>query len=73
VGKLEELPVEELVTELTSLATSANTLASSEATRRCRRIFRQPWVRVEAILREIREGGGIDNANATLQIDPCRG
>jgi paraquat-inducible protein B len=67
VGKLEELPVEELVTELTSLATSANTLVSSEATQALPADLSAALGEVEAILREIREGGVIDNANATLQ------
>jgi hypothetical protein len=67
VGKLEELPVEDLVTELTSLATSANTLVSSEATQALPADLSAALGEVEAILREIREGGVIDNANATLQ------
>lgn len=67
VVKLEELPVEELVTELTSLATSANTLVSSETTQALPADLSATLAEVQAILRDLREGGIIDNANATLQ------
>ena len=67
VAKVEGLPVEELVTELTLLATSANALVSSEATQALPADLSAALGEVEAILREFREGGVIDNANATLQ------
>ena len=67
VARVEELPIEELVTELTSLASSANTLVSSEETRALPGNLSATLAALEAILREFREGGLIENANATLQ------
>ena len=67
ITKLEELPIEELVTELTTLANSANALVSSETTQALPGDLSATLAEVEAILREVREGGVVANANATLQ------
>ncbi|WP_210527862.1 MlaD family protein [Rubellimicrobium arenae] len=66
VAKANELPVDQLVTELTDLAASANTLVSSEGTQALPGDLSAALGEVEAILREAREGGVVTNANATL-------
>jgi paraquat-inducible protein B len=67
VAKANELPVDQLVTELTSLATSANTLVSSESTQALPGDLSGALSEVQAILQEAREGGVVTNANAALQ------
>jgi len=67
VAKAEGLPVEDLVAELTALATAANPLVSSEATQALPADLSAALAEVEAILLQIREGGVVENVNATLQ------
>ena len=67
VTEVEGLPLEELVTELTSLATSANTLVSSDATQTLPADLSTALAEVEALVRDFREGGIMENANLTLQ------
>lgn len=67
VTEVEALPLEELVTELRSLASSANRLVSSEETQALPADLSSALAEAEALLRDLREGGLVDNANATLQ------
>jgi paraquat-inducible protein B len=67
VAKAEGLPVEDLVAELTQLATSANTLVSSDATQALPGDLSASLAEVQAILQEARDAGLVENASAALQ------
>jgi paraquat-inducible protein B len=61
-----ELPVEQLVAELTGLSASANALVSSEGTQALPADLSAALVEVEALLREAREADVVGSVNATL-------
>ncbi len=61
-----ELPVEQLVAELTGLSASANALVSSEGTQALPADLSAALAEVEALLREAREADVVGSVNATL-------
>jgi paraquat-inducible protein B len=67
IAGLGELPLEELVAEITSLATSANALVSSESTQALPGDLSAALAEVQGILAEVREADVVGNLNATLQ------
>ncbi len=64
--KAEALPVDELVKELTTLAGTAETVIGSDGFKALPNDLSSALEEVEATLKAIREGGIIENANATL-------
>lgn len=65
-AKAENLKLEELVSEVTSLVDAAEALIGSEDTAGLPAALTAALVEVEATLAELREGGAIDNANKAL-------
>ncbi len=64
--KAEALPVDALVQELTELAATADTVIGTDAFKALPADLSKALIEVEAILKAIREGGVIENANRTL-------
>lgn len=64
--KAENLPVEALVTELTSVLGSADALLASEGTRALPATLSAALGEIRAALAELREGGAVDRVNSTL-------
>ncbi|HVG48209.1 MAG TPA: hypothetical protein VM899_08770, partial [Rubellimicrobium sp.] len=67
VAKANDLPLDDLVGQLTELATSANTLVSAESTQALPADLSASLAEVQAILQEARESGVVTNANAVLE------
>lgn len=65
-AKAEALPVDELVQELTDLAATADTVIGTDAFKALPADLSAALIEVQATLQAIREGGVIENANATL-------
>ena len=65
-AKAESLEVEELVTELTALTRSADTLISSEDAKLLPRSLKRALDEVNFTLQALREGGTVENVNRTL-------
>lgn len=64
--KANELPIEALITELTSLTDTAQTVIGTEAFKALPADLSTALAELEATLKALREGGIIENANATL-------
>ncbi|WP_299302183.1 MlaD family protein [uncultured Litoreibacter sp.] len=64
--KAEALPVDTLVQELTDLAATADTVIGTDAFKALPADLSAALLEIEATLKAIREGGVIENANATL-------
>lgn len=64
--KAEALPVDKLVQELTELAATADTVIGTDAFKALPADLSGALIEVEATLKAVREGGIIENANATL-------
>jgi paraquat-inducible protein B len=67
IAGLGELPLEDLVAQLTELATSANALVSSETTQALPADLSASLAEVQGLLAEVREADVVGNVNATLQ------
>lgn len=64
--KAEALPVEQLVNELTELSTTARGVIGTDAVKALPADLSKAVLEIQATLQALREGGVIDNANATL-------
>lgn len=65
-AKANALPVEELTQRLSTLANSANTLLSDDGMQDLPTQLNAALAEINATLAELREGGAINNVNATL-------
>ncbi len=64
--KAESLPLEDLTTRLTALTASAEAILGTDAARQLPEDLGAALNEINATLRELREGGAVENVNATL-------